>query len=48
MTPDQAAKLAEQVLNNPILLHQLSDRIYELWVEEVRNQRDRLGLGRRA
>lgn len=41
-------KLAEQVLNEPILLRQLSDRVYELMAEDIRNQRDRLGIWQRS
>jgi hypothetical protein len=43
----QMSKLAEQILNNPTLLWQLSDRVYQLMAEELRNQSDRLGNGRR-
>ncbi|MGC9505889.1 hypothetical protein [Baaleninema sp.] len=31
----------EQILEDPILLRKLSDRVYELLAEELRNQRDR-------
>jgi hypothetical protein len=41
------SKLAEQVLQDPILLRKLSDRVYELMVEEIRNHRDRIGYTRR-
>lgn len=44
---EQVSQLAEQVLNDAILLFRLSDRVYELMQEEIRNQRDRLGNGRR-
>ncbi|NJL20942.1 MAG: hypothetical protein HC895_09185 [Leptolyngbyaceae cyanobacterium SM1_3_5] len=44
---EQLNKLAEQLLNDPILLRQLSDRVYQLMAEELRNQRDRSGYGRR-
>lgn len=32
---------ASQVLNDPILLRQLSDRVYELLLEDLRYQRER-------
>jgi hypothetical protein len=41
------SKLAEQVLQDPILLGKLSDRVSEIMIEEIRNQSDRLGLSRR-
>jgi hypothetical protein len=44
---DRIANLAEQVLNDPILLRQLSDRVYKLMAEELRNHCDRQGHGRR-
>ena len=44
---EQVSQLAEQVLSDVLLLRRLSDRIYELMQEEIRNQRDRLGGGRR-
>ncbi|MBP0000768.1 MAG: hypothetical protein J7641_17515 [Cyanobacteria bacterium SID2] len=31
----------EQILKDPILLRKLSDRVYELFVEDLQNQRDR-------
>ncbi|HEY9667156.1 MAG TPA: hypothetical protein V6C91_10140 [Coleofasciculaceae cyanobacterium] len=34
-------KTAEQVLNDPLLLRRLSDRVYELMLEDLRNQRER-------
>ena len=43
---EQMNKLSEKILNDPVLLRQLSDRVYELMREELRNQRDRLGYGR--
>jgi len=33
--------IAEKVLQDPILLRKLTDRIYQLMTEELRNQRDR-------
>lgn len=44
---EQINKIAEQILNDPILLQQLSDRVYQLMSEELQNQRDRSGYGRR-
>lgn len=40
---EQAALLqtASKVLNDPILLRQLSDRVYELMLEDLRYQRER-------
>lgn len=32
---------ADKVLNDPILLRQLSDRVYELLLEDLRYQRER-------
>lgn len=34
-------QLAKQILNDPILLRKLSDRVYELMLEDWRNRRDR-------
>lgn len=34
-------RLAEKVLKSPRLLRRLSDRVYELLQEDIRNQRDR-------
>lgn len=40
---EQAALLqtASKVLNDPLLLRQLSDRVYELMLEDLRYQRER-------
>lgn len=46
--PVVITKLAEQILRDPILLRKLSDRIYELMAEDIRNQRDRLGNWKRS
>ena len=35
------AKAAAQVLQNPLLMRRLSDRVYELMLEDLRNQRER-------
>ena len=39
--PDAITKLAEQVLRDPMLLRQLSDRVYALMTAELRDQRER-------
>ena len=41
--PEQLAKIAEKVLNDPVLLRKISDRIYELMQEETYNHRERTG-----
>jgi hypothetical protein len=42
MTQDHPfTKIAEQVLKDERLLRKLTDRIYQLLQEEIRNQRDR-------
>jgi hypothetical protein len=47
MSDQQAlSKLAEQILDDAILLRKLSDRVYQLMCDEIRNQCDRTG-GRR-
>lgn len=40
---DKVAQLAKFILEDAILLRQLSDRVYAFMQEEVRNQQDRLG-----
>lgn len=45
---DVLSQIAEQILNDAVLLRRLSDRVYELLKEETENQRDRLGRGRRT
>lgn len=37
----EISKLAEKVMLDPILLRRLSNRVYELMLEDLRNQRDR-------
>ena len=44
----QMAKLANKIINDPILLRKLGDRIYELLQEDVNNQSDRNGQPRRV
>lgn len=39
--PTPLSQLADKVLQDPILLRKLCDRIYNLMTEELRNQRDR-------
>ncbi|WP_017741803.1 hypothetical protein [Scytonema hofmannii] len=41
------SQLAEQVLQNPILLRKLSEKVYELMLADIQNQRDRSGKYRR-
>ena len=38
---DEIHQLIDRVILDPILLRRLSDRVYELILEDVRNQRDR-------
>ncbi|MDX2241484.1 MAG: hypothetical protein NW224_12435 [Leptolyngbyaceae cyanobacterium bins.302] len=45
--PNKIVNLATQILDNPILLRKLSDRVYRLMEEEIRNQRDRVGKWRK-
>jgi hypothetical protein len=40
---DEIAQLIDRVILDPILLRKLSDRVYELMLEELRNTRDRAG-----
>ncbi len=44
---DEIAQLIDQVILDPILLRKLSDRVYELMLEELRNNCDRAGNYRR-
>ncbi len=37
------AKLAQRYLDNPMLLHQLSDRVYELLYADIKIQKERIG-----
>lgn len=41
-------QLCETLLQDPISLQKVSDRVYELLQEDVRNQRDRSGNCRRT
>ncbi|WP_204150147.1 hypothetical protein [Leptolyngbya sp. CCY15150] len=40
---EDLARLAKQVMKDPALLRQFSDRVYALMHEEVLNQQDRQG-----
>ncbi|MEG4805151.1 hypothetical protein QUB63_35120 [Microcoleus sp. ARI1-B5] len=45
---DEMAVLIDKVILDPILLRKLSDIVYELMLEELRNTRDRAGNYRRT
>jgi hypothetical protein len=40
---DEMAQLIDKVIVDPILMRKLSDRVYELMLEDLRNTRDRAG-----
>jgi hypothetical protein len=40
---DEMAKLIDKVILDPIWLRRLSDRVYALMVEDMRNQSERTG-----
>ncbi|MEG3973014.1 hypothetical protein QUB37_13035 [Microcoleus sp. AT3-A2] len=40
---DENAQLIDKIIVDPILLRKLSDRVYELMLEDLRNTRDRAG-----
>ncbi|GET42723.1 hypothetical protein [Microseira wollei] len=40
---DEMGKLIDKVILDPVWLRRLSDRVYELMVEDMRNQSDRKG-----
>jgi hypothetical protein len=40
-TPQQQTEMIEKVLHDPLLLRRLSDRIYQLLLDDVLMQRDR-------
>jgi hypothetical protein len=44
---DEIAQLIDKVILDPILLKKVSDRVYELMMEELRNNCDRAGNYRR-
>ena len=41
------SSLAAKVLENPILLQKLADKVYKLMLEDLQKQRERLGNYRR-
>jgi len=46
---DELAKLAEQVLEDPLAVQQLSDRVVQLLQQDLKQQRERHGdYGRRG
>ena len=40
---DEMAELIDKVILDPMLMRKLSDRVYELMLEDVRKTRDRAG-----
>ncbi len=40
---DEVGKLIDKVILDPIWLRRLSDRVYQLMLEDLRNQSDRTG-----
>lgn len=44
---DEVGKLIDKVILDPIWLRRLSDRVYELMKEDLRNQSDRAGNRRK-
>jgi hypothetical protein len=40
---DEMAQLIDKVIVDPMLMRKLSDRVYELMLEDLRNTRDRAG-----
>lgn len=40
---DEMTQLIDKVILDPILMRKLSDRVYELMLEDLRNTRDRAG-----
>jgi hypothetical protein len=40
---DEMAQLIDKVLLDPMLKRKLSDKVYELMLEDLRNTRDRAG-----
>ena len=39
-------QVASNILDSPLMVQKLCDRVYELWVEELRQQRERSQTGR--
>ncbi|MEP6519833.1 hypothetical protein [Microcoleus vaginatus] len=40
---DEMVQLIDKVILDPMLMRKLSDRVYELMLEDLRNTRDRAG-----
>ncbi|MEH2438449.1 MAG: hypothetical protein V7K25_30355 [Nostoc sp.] len=40
---NRLAQLAQKYLNNPLLMHQLCDRVYERLNADIKIQRERIG-----
>lgn len=40
---DEIAQLIDKVILDPMLMRKLSDRVYELMLEDLRNTHDRAG-----
>lgn len=40
---DEMAELIDKVILDPMLMRKLSNRVYELMLEDLRNTRDRAG-----
>ncbi len=34
-------QVASQILDNPLMVQKLCDRVYQLWLEELRQQKER-------
>lgn len=47
MTKKLESSFAEKVFKNPILLQKLTDKVYELMLEDLRKQQENLGTYRR-
>ncbi|WP_204105515.1 MULTISPECIES: hypothetical protein [Spirulina sp. CCY15215] len=44
--PSSIAQFASEVMEDPLLMKKLGDRVYELMIEDLSNQRDRYGNNR--
>ncbi|MEL6383550.1 MAG: hypothetical protein AAFQ89_14080 [Cyanobacteria bacterium J06626_18] len=44
---DELAPIAQQILDDPVALEKLSDRVFELFKQDIRAQRERSGSYRR-
>lgn len=40
-TSHQLSQKVDRILADPLLLRRLSDRVYQLWLEDLHHQRDR-------